>query len=341
MSGAIINEFGLTISQMRLMTSLQAMVVETDISFEKDEGMSLRKKRWLNEWKTAILNFLSHSGEGEFIRFCDKEELDRLIEEEKERLGASNSPLHLILLETILFEPFFPLSVEASKEYKGLRFCATFRKEYHNTLEEIAGSLGIDKGLVRTYRKTYKASIDGIRGKKTKMLMGGLAGAALAVLTAGYAIPVIGVLFAPAGLYGAAAVNAGLAALGGGALAVGGFGVAGGMAVIAGGGGILAAGIGTGLGRLFIGSPTFALTQAAKLEVVLKEIVLGQQRDVRFAQELIKEQRHAINRLEEEMLVFRSNEDKHKTEIANLKKSIAHLRKSLMRNENAFAEGMK
>jgi hypothetical protein len=64
---------------MRLMTSLQAMVVETDISFEKDEGMSLRKKRWLNEWKTAILNFLSHSGEGEFIRFCDKEELDRLI----------------------------------------------------------------------------------------------------------------------------------------------------------------------------------------------------------------------------------------------------------------------
>ncbi|MDM3858143.1 MAG: hypothetical protein PT120_25445 [Aphanizomenon gracile PMC649.10] len=92
--------------------------------------------------------------------------------------------------------------------------------------------------------------------------------------------------------------------------------MAGGFAVIVGGGAILGAGAGVGVGALFAQSPDSALTQAAKLEVVMKEIVLIQ-KDIRLAQEVIKEQRQAIRSLEDERhdLILNKEQNKQKGEL--------------------------
>ncbi|MFM6137227.1 MAG: hypothetical protein ACKPCP_24280, partial [Sphaerospermopsis kisseleviana] len=134
-------------------------------------------------------------------------------------------------------------------------------------------------------------------------------------------------------LSGAAAVSAVLAALGGGAIAAGGLGMAGGFAVLVGGGAILGAGAGVGVGALFAQSPDAALTQAAKLEVVMKEIVLIQ-KDIRLAQEIIKEQRQAIRSLEDERDDLIVNKEQNKQKIENLEKAIEYLKNALKRNQD-------
>lgn len=85
---------------------------------------------------------------------------------------------------------------------------------------------------------------------------------------------------------GAAAISAGLAALGGGAVAAGGFGMAGGIAVLVGGGSLLGATAGTAVGASIASLGSNAvLSEAAKLQVVLKEIVLAIQKDTSYFQQ--------------------------------------------------------
>nr|MBC8146596.1 hypothetical protein [Bacteroidota bacterium] len=78
--------------------------------------------------------------------------------------------------------------------------------------------------------------------------------------------------------------------------------------------------------------------QAAKLEVVMKEITLNIQKDIRIAQELIKEQRLAVNKYENELLELKKDREKNKEQIKNLAKSIKYLKLSIDRNENIFAK---
>ena len=121
-------------------------------------------------------------------------------------------------------------------------------------------------------------------------------------ITAGFAAPAIATLFVTEGLAGAAAIASGLAALGGGSLAAGGLGMGAGIAVIVGGGTVLGGSIGAGTASILAISPDFAISQAAKLEVVMREILLVSKKDIRIAQEFIREQRQAINALEDEQV---------------------------------------
>jgi hypothetical protein len=199
-------------------------------------------------------------------------------------------------------------------------------------LEEFRESLGIEKGMIFRFRDSYDNALKGITGFWSKLLFGGAVGAVVIAVTAGFAAPAIGALFAGAGLSGAAATAAGLAALGGGAIAAGGLGMAGGIAVVVGGGAILGVGAGAGIGTLLSASPDFALSEAAKLEVVMKEIVLNTQKDIRFAQELIKEQRNAIKSLEDELFDLKMAQNRNEDKVSNLEKAIDYLKKAMERN---------
>ena len=108
--------------------------------------------------------------------------------------------------------------------------------------------------------------------------------------------------------------------------------MAGGMAVIVAGGSILGASAGVGVGALFSQSPDTALIQAAKLEVVMREIVVIQ-KDIRKAQEILKEQRLAIRSIEDQLDELLLNQQKNHKEIENLKRAIEYLKKALERNQ--------
>ncbi|MBE9093896.1 acyl carrier protein [Tychonema sp. LEGE 07203] len=115
-------------------------------------------------------------------------------------------------------------------------------------------------------------------------------------------------------------------------IGAGGFGMAGGMAVIVAGGSILGASAGVGVGALFSQSPDTALIQAAKLEVVMREIVVIQ-KDIPLAQEILKQQRLAIRSIEDKLDDLLLNQQKNHKEIENLKRAIEYLKKALERNQ--------
>lgn len=357
------NILGLTLEQTRLLYSYQYFITNKDILAEKDLELRNKKLKWLNKWKEtieSILKPLAYSVCNEIITggMVEVKELRKVfselahtekyakilvskndVEAETKRLQSIskniNTPFYLILLELSLFTPYYPIDQTKKSEYKNLKMNETVNK---SNLYLCASLLGIPLTFVDKYKETYKKSIRSISGFWNKILIGGIAGAVIIGITGGLAAPFIAGLAAPAGLAGAAAVNAGLAALGGGAIAAGGFGMAGGMAVIVGGGTILGITSGGAAGALLSSSSDFALQQAAKLEVVMKEIILFAQKDVRYAQEILKQQQDFIEAQEIELLKLKRNEQKNAEQIKTLKKSIEYLRKAYDQNKT-YVEG--
>ena len=139
----------------------------------------------------------------------------------------------------------------------------------------------------------------------------------------------IAVAFAAPGLYGAAAFSAGMAALGGGAIAAGGFGMAGGFAVLVGGAIILGGSTGAGIGTLASSSPKLVLTELAKIEVVLREIIMGMQHDTKLLQDIILQLGNNMNEMQTELAKLKFEEKKNKEKIKNLEEAIEYMKKAM------------
>lgn len=352
-------EFGLTPEQTRIMFSYQYHLVQADIDNQSNNDVKntlkqeflrgfqgdsdnqsepvkkILKQEWLRNWENSTTLFLNsqiapetpHNSSLNLI--TDFESLKNSV---KSHLISPGNQLtrYLILLEVTLFQPYYPLGDSRDEAFKDL----TLEQEYTGKLRYFAKSLDIDPDCVLRFKSNYKEAIQGIKGGINPWLLGA-GGALMLGLLAVFATPLVVSLLAPIlapGLSGAAAVSAVLAALGGGAIAAGGMGMAGGMAVIVAGGSILGASAGVGVGALFSQSSDAALTQAAKLEVVMREIICIQ-KDTRKAQEILKQQRLALRSFEDKLDELLLNKEKNQKEIENLKKAIEYLKKALERNQ--------
>ena len=327
----VIHQFGLNEKQTVLLFSMQRYIVTKDIEMEEKTTAKKRKQDWLNLWEQGINDVLKKLKEPtDFI-----EEKD-LFEESKNVVADCNNykmPLYLILLELSLFEPYFPIGELKWKFYERVKYPSN---PDDPTLKNLAFMLEIDEEFIGRYKRSFKKSARSLSGTFKKILVGAGAGTLLLAITAGFAAPIIGAWVAPAGLFGGAAMNAGLAALGGGAVAAGGLGISGGMAVIVGGGSIFGAMSGSALGAILSSSSDYALLEGAKLEVVMKEIILSSQQDTRFAQELLEAQRKSIVELEEELTELKFNEEENREKIKTLSKSIDLLRDVLNKSKSNF-----
>lgn len=334
-------EFGLTPEQTRIMFSYQYYLVQADIDSGSDYEKNSLKREWLRKWKKSTTLFLNSqttsnsSSDRSLLLITDFEHLKNLV---KTSLIAPGNQLTrcLILLEVTLFQPYYPLGNSSDEKFKDLKIAD--EEKLTNKLRFFARTLDLDPDSVHRFKSNYKKAIKGIKDDEDALLLG-IVGAVVLGVAAIFATPLIVGLLAPIlapGLSGAAAVSAVLAALGGGAIAAGGFGMAGGMAVIVAGGSILGASAGVGVGALFGQSPDAALTQAAKLEVAIKEIVFIQ-KDSRKDQEIIKlpeiikQLRLGIRSLEDKLDELLLEPEKNQKEIENLKKAIEYLKKALER----------
>ena len=243
---------------------------------------------------------------------------------------------YLIMLEVSLFQPYTQLgkSKEDDDKYKKLKFSnQTSALEIIVKKNEI---MSVD--YIERFRKTYNQTLTQLSGKRTKIALGAVSTLAIAAIfaaTAGaLAGPIAVAMFGGqfAGLGGAALTQACLALAGGGALAVGGSGVAGGTMIIVGGGALLGmASGGTAVGGaalLLRNAPDFTFTQAAKLEVVLKEIILNAQQDVVAAQKILENQRNQIAELYSELAKLKLDRAKDRKAINNMEKSIEYLERA-------------
>ncbi|WP_029523008.1 hypothetical protein [Persephonella sp. KM09-Lau-8] len=328
-TGDIFNLFALDPQELRILFSMQSLLIKKDIEGDlstidkvKDIfGNDIKKKKvdWHKRWKKSVLDLLEKYSNKSVDLIEDLAEIKKLVDK-KQQIKKSKLPEYLIALELITFVPYYPL-------HKNDEISASYNKD-KDYLKILFHNLNIPYEYVDKLEDSYISNYKSLSGYWAKVAIFGLAGALIAAVTGGLAAPYIaGAIGASLGLSGAAAVSAGLATLGGGAIAAGGFGMAGGLTVLVGGGALLGGSIGTGIGALISSSSDFTLSQAAKLETIAKEIILGQQKDVRTIQEIVSELRKNEAQLKSELDKLRLENSKNKENIENLEKSIEYLEK--------------
>lgn len=246
--------------------------------------------------------------------------------------GAIRAWRYLILLECTLFTPYYTFD---SKDIDNDGFINSAinhssklslnEEAQNNSLVIIAELLNIDIKYIDIFKKRYQESLRSLSGFWTKVMLAGGTGMLVAVAIVLFFINPIAAAFAAPGLSGAAAFSAGMAALGGGAIAAGGFGIAGGVAVLVGGAMILGGSTGLGIGALASVTPKIVLTELAKIEVVLKEIIIGTQQDFKIVHDVIHKLYENLAEMKREIEVLKLENEKNKDKIKNLKEAIKYL----------------
>ena len=324
--------FGLTAEQSEVLFALQRKLTSNDVLIEGQKKPFIgsnkqgQKQLWLDTWDRSIEDFLKTYGGKSSQTKLSYYDLSAKIKQLDQ--NAQNKVWkYMVFLECVLYSPYYPLSdkKEAYKPFKGLSIDKKGRKE---TLEKIADNLQIDKKYIKIFEDAHSSAVKTLSGYWTKVAMGvgiGMIVILIAIVTFQYEIIAF---FAANGLSGAAAFSSGLAALGGGAVAAGGFGTTGGMAVLVGGGSLLGASAGTAVGVSIasLGS-TAVLSEAAKIQVVLKEIVSAFQKDTMYFQQILLNINKEIYQLRAEIIKLKTDSANNKKKIKDLEKSVEILDK--------------
>lgn len=332
----LFSTFGLTFNQTCLLFSLERQIIKNDIIYSEMQNKieeANAKKAWLYNWESKINNYLMSLNSNQSLAFgVDTIDPKSLFIKEKEN-SKNLTWKYLILLECVLFNPYYPLEIvedkgvwETLKEKFNTQALNKDNRVY--SLNKIADILEIENTYVEKFKKSYEVSLDTLSGFWKKILLGfGIGAIATTIIVVCFINPIAGgilVLKGITGLSGIAAFNAAMAALGGGAIAAGGLGVAGGIAVLVGGSLVLGGSTGVVIGMLTT-NPKIMMTEMAKMQVVMKEIVLGLQKDTVLFQEILN--KLTTNELEMRQEIKRLQEDNeaNKEKIKNLQEAVEYL----------------
>ena len=318
------DKFGISEEQTENLYNLEYYKILNDIETTKilvgGDKINQLKREWLEEWKTYIT--MGYAG---FINKVDakinwysSEELDKKIE-----LNNPNKPwFRLVLLEAMLFEPYYALSTETdkkgnevpSKKYSVLNNPITGYNK--NSGDKYLNEVYAEKYQLPGYVKRLRKCYDKMCRELNEVLKTAITSIAITagitivtVITAGSLAPAIAVTLVGsnfAGLSGAALTSACLAYVGGGAIAAGGLGMSGGIATIVGGGAILGLGVGAGVGSA-VGAVSLmgkknTILQSAKLMVSVREIFLNDERDIEYSNTVYEKYVQNIADIEKDLI---------------------------------------
>ena len=354
-----IGKFGLTLEQTEILYNLEMYKTINDINKSK-VNKDLRSE-WLEEWKHYMsIGFADFVGQNNAeLQWYSQEELVQKINENE----PEKTWFRLVLLEAMLFEPYYPLALEVdkkgndvpSKKYRELSLPLVGYDESRGDafLEEFYSKYFFKSGYVKRLRKCHDKVTNELN-EVTKARLKTLAITALVtivvVATAGMFAPAIAVALVGSsfpGLSGAALTSACLAYLGGGAVAAGGMGMAGGTMAIVGGSAILGLGVGSGVGGA-VGAATVmgkkgTILQSAKLMVAVREIFLNDEHDIAYSNTVYEQYVRNIADIEKGLVelelkanVAEKTEKKQlETQIKNAKGSV-HAMKIAMKSMNKY-----
>lgn len=370
--GMDLDKLGLTIEQTKILYNLEYYKILNDIEITTvpigREKIISCKQQWFDEWKAYMESGFSDfvQKKGVKLNWYSKEELLKKVNENE----PQKPWLRLALLESMLFEPYYPLSIEKdkkgndipSKKYNELKkpIIGYKKSEGDKYLDNFFHDKFYQKGYIKRLRKCYDKVIRELN-EVLKTVITSLsitAGIAVVIIfTAGAFAPTIATALVGsnfAGLSGAALTNACLAYLGGGAIAAGGLGMAGGTAAIVGGGAILGLGVGAGVGgavgAVGIMGKKSTIQQSAKLMVSVREIFLNDEDDVEYSNSIYEQYVQKITEIEKGLVELRLKEDvaskdekkKLKLKIKNAEESVNAMkiaRKSLLKFKSSFEIG--
>lgn len=337
--GMDIGKFGLTLEQTEILYNIE--MYKTVNNINRGGKKADLKSQWLEEWKHYMEEgFSSFVGDKTAVLHWYS------IQELHDSVNANSPELpwfRLVLLEAMLFEPYYPLSTEIDK--KGNEVPSTKYKELHLPLFGYSKSDG-DKFLdgffnESFYQKGYIARLRKCHDKVIRELNEVLKNAIKSIsITAVVTIAVVATAGAFAGpiavalvgsnfvgLSGAALTSACLAYLGGGAIAAGGLGMAGGTMAIVGGGAVLGLGVGAGVGGAVgvagVLGKKDTILQSAKLMVSVREIFLNDEHDIAYSNTVYEQYVQNITDIEKGLVELRLKADvADKDEKKQLKKQI-------------------
>lgn len=368
------DKLGLSLEQTEILYNLEYYKTFNDIEMTKlpvtGEVIKELKSEWLKEWSKFISN-----GFESFTQISGAEMHWYSIDELQERIAANDPQkpwYRLILLEAMLFEPYYPLGTEKdkkgndipSKKYKHLNnpLCSFRKGEGDRFLDEQFTGKYCKQGYVKRLRKSYDKRMRELSEVLKTVLTSLTITAVIAIITVAsagafagpIAVALVGSNFA--GLSGAALTSACLAYLGGGAIAAGGAGMLGGTIAIVGGGAALGIGVGAGVGGA-VGSAGLVgkkntIMQSAKLLTSVREIFLNDEHDIEFSNSVYEQYLQNITEIEKGLVELRLKMDvakgKEKKEIAEtIKKAEESVeamkvaRKNMLRFNSSFAEGLQ
>lgn len=372
-SGMDSEKLGLTLEQTEILYNLEYLITQNDIQTTKMPvgGESIRnlKQQWLDEWQQNMT-----AGFPSFVQIPDAQLHWYSAEEFISRVQVSSPTgtwFRLVLLEAMLFEPYFPLSLETDK--KGNAVPSKKYSAIHNPiwgfnkgnadhyLDSLFPEEYYTKGYIKRLRKCHGKVIRELNEVLKTALTSLVITAAVtiaAVVTAGALAPSIAVALVGsnfAGLSGAALTSACLAYLGGGAIAVGGMGMAGGTIAIVGGGAILGLGVGAGVGGAvgadgLLGKKN-AILQSAKLMVSVREIFLNDEHDLAYSNTVYEQYVQNIMEIEKGLVELRLQLDVAKGKDKKLLKArikeaedtveaMKIARKSMLKFQSSFETGL-
>ena len=317
------DKFGLTEEQIEILYNIEYYKTFHDIEQTKTrirmEHIVNLKHEWLEEWKEYITN-----GFASFLQVKDAV-IHWYTEEELIYKIKENMPegiwFRLVLLEAMIFEPYYPLRLEKdkkgkeipSKKYKDIQggiggYKSTEGDRYLDmTFAETFCEKGYVKRLRKCYEKVLRELSEVLKTALTSLSIAAVVAIA-AVMAAGAFAPAIAVTLVGsnfAGLSGAALTSACLAYLGGGAIAAGGAGMAGGTIAIVGGGAVLGLGVGTGVGGAVgvaeLSGKKNMILQSAKLLVSVREIFLNDEHDLVYSNSVYERYAQNVDKLEKNL----------------------------------------
>lgn len=343
-----IDKFGLSMKDTEILYNIEYQktlndIEKTNVLFLKDSVIAL-KKMWLEEWmKFMETGFPEFIGVKEAkLTWYSKDELLQKIKDNE----PNKTWFRLVLLEAMIFEPYYTISMEKDKKGKEIPskkydlvhmpFCDYDKSYGDDFLNTFFDEEYYEKDYIKRLRKCYDSSINELKEVLKSILTGvsiTLGATLIAVLAAGMFAPAIAVAIFGSdfvGLSGAALTSACLAYAGGGAIAIGGAGMAGGTIAIVGGGALIGLGAGAGIGGAITAydgfKKDFAILQSAKLMVSVKEIFLNDEHDVDYADKICKKYLKNISQIEKELVDLKLKSeltsDKTDEEVKQIKESI-------------------
>lgn len=338
-----LNCLSLDFEEMRILYSLENLIVSNDISITKNKNDADLKEKWQRKWQEKLITMLSSDNITLENFFLNEKEIQKY-------LGTNSNEMaqYLIVLEAMLFEPYYAIFEDDNdKKLKKLKNKSKYLLEKYTQLQDL-----ISKKEVEKIKKAYKKSFSKIAGSNKGMIVGAIGTAVVMIASSALAYafaPVIAVALVGSGateLTGAALISHCLAVLGGGSLAAGGFGMAGGTAVITGGGALLGMVSGTGMSAAttvyVLSKEGYVLNECSRLLTYCKVVLKERLHDEKSIIDIYTKLESQIDTIKNSITEFESNlqsEDK-KEQKAN-KDKIKVAKKSLKYLENCLSELQK
>lgn len=326
----------LNYEQLRVLYSLEKLILEDDIYITEKYSSKKLKLEWAKAWVDKLIENLSiaQSEKDEF--FLNEEELGRCFQD-----NANVTWAFLVAMEASLFKPYYPIF--GDDKDRGFRKFQNKSKYLNNRFIELQNK--VKKEDIEAFTKIHKKAGATITGTKRNIVISAVGTTAVVLVSGGLAFtfaPAIATAIigeSAAGLSGAALTSYSLAAVGGGSLAAGGLGMAGGTAIITGGGAIVGMISGTGISAVttmnLLSQDGYVLNECCKLLTFSQVVLRDKIKDYKTIETIYSKVDFRVKTLERVVEEFSKQSDEMdkeqkkeiKTKVKVAKKSIKYLKR--------------